>query len=124
LGEPGIPGNYAGQKQWIQRVGGLLGLSGDVGPRLSEAIGEDLGVPGIEHRQTRHDFMTAAGLQSRGLAVAAVLKKLDLDRHLFSRFLAAGCRGGCLDRPWLFEPSLNRRISPLSEVARALRRPS
>jgi len=67
--------------------------------------------------------MTAAGLQGRGQAVVAVLEKLDLDRHLFSRFLAAGWRSGCLGRPWLFDPSLKRRISPLSPVGRALRRP-
>lgn len=77
----------------------------------------------MEHREARQDFLTSAGLKGRGLAVVTVLEKLDLDRHLFSRFLAAGCRSGCLDRAWLFEPSLKRRISPLSPLARALRRP-
>jgi hypothetical protein len=100
-----------------------LGLSHAVPPRRSEAIGEDLGVPGIEHRTARQDFLTAAGLKGRGHAIVAVLESLNPDRHLFSRLLAAGCRSGCLDRAWLFEPSLKRRISPLSPLARALRRP-
>ena len=77
----------------------------------------------MEHREARQDFLTAAGLQGRSLAVVTVLKRLVPDRHLFARFLAAGCRSGCLDRAWLFEPSLKRRISPLSPLARALRRP-
>lgn len=78
---------------------------------------------GMEHREARRDFLTAAGLRGRGLAVVAVLESLSPDRHLFSRLLAAGCRSGCLDRAWLFDPSLKRRISPLSSLARALRSP-
>jgi hypothetical protein len=77
----------------------------------------------MKHREARRDFLTASGLQGRGHAIVAVLESLDLDKHLFSRVLAAGCRSGCLDRAWLFEPSLKRRISPLSPLGRALRRP-
>jgi len=123
FGKSQYPSSYAGQRLWIERAGRLLGLSHAVSPRTSEAIGEDLGVPGIEHRRARQDFLTAAGLKGRGHAVVAVLESLNSDRHLFSRFLAAGCRSGCLDRAWLFDPSLKRRISPLSPLARALRRP-
>lgn len=123
FGKSQYPSSYAGQRLWIERTGRLLGLSDAVPPRTSEAIGADLGIAGMEQREARQDFLTAAGLQGRGQAVVAVLESLNPDRHLFSRFLAAGCRSGCLDRAWLFEPSLKRRISPLSPLARALRRP-
>lgn len=78
---------------------------------------------GLEHRVARQQFVTAAGLRERGRAVVSVLTELDLDDHLFARFLAAGFRSGCWDRAFLFDPSLNRRISPLSAVGRAVRGP-
>jgi hypothetical protein len=123
VGEARYPGNYAGQRRWIERAGRVLGLSETVPKRKGEAIAEDLGIPGLEQGQARRQFLDAPGLRERGQAVSMLLSELRLDGHLFARFLAAGFRTGCLGRPWLFDPSLKRRISPLSPVGRALRRP-
>jgi hypothetical protein len=124
MGEDPHPGNYASQRRWIERGGRLLGLSNAVSPQLSEAIGEVLGVPGLEYRMARQNFLQAAACRDRGRAVASVLAELDLDDDgLFRRFLAAGSRTGCWNGAWLFDPSRNRRISPFSAAARAIRPP-
>ena len=124
MGEGPHPGNYAGQRQWIERDGRLLGLCSAVPPKVSEAIGEVLGVPGLEYRNARRDFLQAADRCERGRAVALVLSAVDAeDDRLFARFLAAGSRSGCWNRVWLFDPSRNRRISPFSAVGQAIRPP-
>jgi len=124
IGENPHPGNYASQRRWIERDGRLLGLSSAVPRRVSEAIGEVLGVPGLQYRVARQYFMQAVNCRDRGRAVVSVLAELDLDDDgLFARFLAAGCRSGSWNRAWLFDVSRNRRISPFSAAHWAIRPP-
>jgi hypothetical protein len=114
---------YATQARWVERCARLLGLSEQVGARIAEQIAEELGVPGMEQRRLRTSYAQAATLQQRGNLIAELLAELRLDEALWGRLLAAGFLAGLWGVPRLFFPSLQRAVSPISRVGRALRGP-
>ena len=122
LGEV-VPGNRRGQRQWVERSACLLGMSDTVTPSQAEDIAEELELPGLKHHEARKRFLRAATLRKRGQAIVSILALGRLDEHMFARLLAAGTRGGCWGQAWLFYPRINRRLSPMSRIGRAIRCP-
>jgi hypothetical protein len=118
-----VPGNRRSQRQWIERSACLLGMSDTLTPSRADAITEELELAGLKHREVRQRFLRATTLRERGQAIVSILALGRLDDNIFARLLAAGMRGGCWGQAWLFHPRINRRISPLSRVGRAIRCP-
>ena len=118
-----VPGNRRGQRQWIERSACLLGMSGALTPSQAEAITEELELAGLKHREARQQFLRATTLRERGQAIVSVLALGRLDDEMFARLLAAGMCGGCWGQAWLFHPRIKRRLSPMSRIGRAIRRP-
>lgn len=118
-----VAGNRRSQRQWIERSACLLGMSNALTPSQAEAIAEELELAGLKHRETRERFLRATTLRERGQAIVSVLALGRLDEQMFARLLAAGARSGCWGQAWLFHPRINRRLSPMSRVGRAIRCP-
>jgi hypothetical protein len=89
----------------------------------ADAVAEVLELGGLKHREARQQFIHSATLRQRGEAIVSVLALWRLDDHMFGRLLAAGTRSGCWGEAWLFHPMINRRLSPMSRVGRAIRCP-
>lgn len=117
------PANYTTQRQRVERAGGVLGLAARVSEPEAEQIRELLGIDGVEHDQARRMYIAARGLHQRGEAVHSVLQRLPVNEGLWVRLLGAGFVGGVWATPWLWQPRLNRRLSPLSRIVRAGRHP-
>ncbi len=117
------PANYATQHRRIERAGRVLGLAARVCEPEAEQIRELLGVDGVEHDQARRRYIAADGLRQRGEAVQSVLGRLAVNDGLWVRLLGAGFVAGVWATPWLWQPQLNRRLSPLSRIVRAGRHP-
>ncbi len=93
-----------------------FGAGGGADPRA-------LGIDGVEHDQARRMYIAAHGLHQRGEAVLSVLQRLPMNDELWVRLLGAGFVAGVWSTPWLWQPQLNRRLSPLSRIVRAGRHP-
>jgi hypothetical protein len=117
------PGNRRSQRQWMARSACLLGMIDALNPSQAEAIAEELELAGLKHREARQQFIRAATLRQRGQAIVSVLALWPSDDHRFERLLAAGMRSGCWSQAWLVHPRINRRLSPMSRVGRAIRCP-
>lgn len=118
MGEQASPGCYARQRRSLARAGCLLGLSAEVSSRAAEQITEHLGIDGLTHQQARQEFINSPGLHQRGRALVSILQGLSNSDELCVRLLAAGSRSGLWDTVWLWDPSINRRVSPASRLAR------
>ena len=117
------PANYVTQRRRVERAGRVLGLAGGICEPESEQIRELLGVDGVEHDQARRRYIAAPGLHQRGEAVESVLRRLPMNDGLWVRMLGAGFVAGVWATPWLWQPQLNRRLSPLSRIVRASQHP-
>jgi len=118
------PANYSTQHRRVERAGGVLGLAARVSEPEAEQIRELLGIDGVEHDQARRMYIAAHGLHQRGEAVQSVLQRLPVDDDgLWVRLLGAGFVAGLWGTPWLWQPQLNRRLSPLSRIVRAGQHP-
>ncbi len=117
------PANYVTQRRRVERAGRVLGLAAGVREPAAEQIRELLGVDGVEHDQARRMYISAPGLRQRGEAVQSVLSRLAVNDELWVRLLGAGFVAGVWATPWIWQPQLNRRQSPLSHVVRASQHP-
>ena len=117
------PATYSTQRRRVERAGRVLGLASGVCEPEAEQIRELLGVDGVEHDQARRVNIAAHGLRQRGEAVQSVLRRLPVDDDLWVRLLGAGFVAGVWATSWLWQPQLNRRLSPLSRIVRAGRHP-
>ena len=117
------PANYTTQRRRVERSGRVLGLAPGVCEPEAEQIRELLGVEGVEHDQARRMYIAAPGLRQRGEAVESVLGRLAVNDELWVRLLGAGFLAGLWATPWLWQPQLNRRLSPLSRIVRASQHP-
>jgi hypothetical protein len=118
LGEGASPGCYDRQRRSVERTGRLLGLSAEVASRAAEQITEHLGIDGLTHQQARQEFIESPGLHQRGQAIVSILQVFSNSDELCVRLLAAGSRCGLWGTVWLWDPSINRRVSPASRLAR------
>lgn len=123
MGGKAQPGGYGTQRRWIECSASVLGLSAEIKPPVAEEIVEQLGVSGQEHHEAREQYGLASGLVERGKAIVSVLNLIRFGEDLCVRLMAAGSLGGCWGRVVLWDPRLNRRVSLLSPVGRAIRSP-
>ena len=117
------PANYTTQRRRVERAGCVLGLAARIGESKAEQICELLGVDGVEHDRARRMYIAAPGLRQRGEAVHSVVRRLAVNDGLWVRLLGAGFVAGVWATPWIWQPQLNRRLSPLSRIVRAGQHP-
>ena len=120
--DPAAP-RYGTQARWIKLSGRLLGLSPDVSEQAAEKIAGELHIPSGEHQQAKRDFQQTRTLCGRGRAVRSVVRPLQVDRLLWSRFLRAGCLAGVWKRAVIWELSMSDEMCSSSVKEQASRAP-
>jgi len=108
---PSLP-RHSTQRRRVSSAARLLALSLEIDERLADAVSQVLDLPGLDHRQARTEFASAAQLRERGRVIVSVLERMPLAGALEQRLLCSGFLVGLWGRPVLWDARTSRRVFP------------